>query len=254
LNATNVISDLAEAEKPDVADREDSAKRRQILDGAKDVFLSQGFDAASMGEIARRSRVSKGTLYVYFDSKEQLFEAIAHEACLGQAEAVFSLDPSDDDVEAVLTRLGRSFVKFLCRPGAMPPLRTIISISERMPGIGRKFYETGPACGIAKLRLYLEAQIAAETLTIEDCEVAAAQFLDSCVATILKPLLFNAAVRATSRLTALSGSRSAPSLRPISVLRDARGSSVKRRRGLLWCQYSESYSSPPNAIASATLS
>ena len=38
--------------------------------------MAQGFDAASMGEIARAAGVSKGTLYVYFENKEQLFEAI----------------------------------------------------------------------------------------------------------------------------------------------------------------------------------
>jgi len=188
-----MILGVAAALKNSVSEHEANAKRRQIMDGASEVFLAQGFDAASMGEIARKARVSKGTLYVYFESKEELFEAIAHEACLGQAEAVFSLDPEDRDVQAVLVRLGREFVKFLCRPGAMPPLRTIMSISERMPEIGRRFYESGPACGVEKLRVYLEAQIAAGTLEIEDCEVAAAQFLDSCVATILKPLLFNAA-------------------------------------------------------------
>ena len=61
-----------------------------------------------------------------------------------------------------------------------------------MPEIGREFYETGPAKGVTKLCHYLESQVAAGILTIEDCEVAAAQFLESCVATILKPLLFNA--------------------------------------------------------------
>ena len=186
-------SDAARALSSGVSEHEESAKRRQIMDGARETFLDQGFDGASMGEIARRAGVSKGTLYVYFDSKEQLFEAVAHEACAAQAEAVFTLDPEDRDVEAVLTRLGREFVKFLCQPGAMPPLRTIMSISERMPEIGRKFYESGPAFGVEKLQAYLEAQIAAGMLKIEDCEVAAAQFLDSCVATILKPLLFNAA-------------------------------------------------------------
>jgi len=99
-------------------------------------------------------------------------------------------DPADHDVEAVFTRLGYSFVKFLCRPGAMSPLRTVIAISDRMPEIGREFYKTGPAEGVTKLCHYLESQVAAGILTIEDC--AAAQFLDSCVATILKPLLFNA--------------------------------------------------------------
>jgi AcrR family transcriptional regulator len=192
VDATNVISDLAETETTDLAEHEHSAKRRQIMNGAREVFLAQGFDAASMGEIARKAGVSKGTLYVYFDSKEQLFEAIAYEACAAEAEAVFTLDLADRDVEAVLTRLGQGFVKFLCHPGAMPPLRTIMSISERMPEIGRKFYESGPACGIERLRLYLAAQVDAGLLEIEDCEVAAAQFLDSCLATILRPLLFNA--------------------------------------------------------------
>ena len=61
-----------------------------------------------------------------------------------------------------------------------------------MTEIGRKFYETGPANGAAAFRRYLESQVAAGNLVIEDCEVAAAQFLDSCHATILRSLLFNA--------------------------------------------------------------
>lgn len=178
--------------KPSLAEHEESAKRRQILEGARAVFLSQGFDGASMGEIARKAGVSKGTLYVYFESKEKLFEAIAQEVCGDQAERVFSLDPDDHDVEAVLTRLGRGFAGFLCRPDAMPPLRTVIAISDRMPEIGKAFYDSGPGDGVAKLCRYLESQVAAGILSIGDCEIAAAQFLDSCVATILKPLLFNA--------------------------------------------------------------
>jgi AefR-like transcriptional repressor, C-terminal domain len=74
---------------------------------------------------------------------------------------VFSLDPADPDVESVLMRLGHGYVKFLCRPDAMPPLRTVIAISERMPEIGRQFYATGPAKGAATLRGYLECQVAA---------------------------------------------------------------------------------------------
>jgi AcrR family transcriptional regulator len=51
---------------------EESAKRRQIIEGARAVLLAQGFDAASMNDIARAAGVSKGTLYVYFKHKEQL--------------------------------------------------------------------------------------------------------------------------------------------------------------------------------------
>ena len=173
----------------------ESAKRRQILEGARTVFLAQGFDAASMGEIARVASVSKGTLYVYFDSKERLFQEIVQEQCRSQAEQVFALDSDDHDVEAVLTRLGRGFVRFLCRPNGVSPLRTVISIADRMPEIGKTFYETGPAFGIARVARYLEDQVAAGVLAVEDCELAAAQFLDSCQSTTFKPMLFNASDR-----------------------------------------------------------
>jgi len=170
---------------------DDSAKRRQIMDGARAVFLAQGFDAASMGEIARAAGVSKGTLYVYFENKEELFEAIVHEQCDVQAEGLFNLDPTNPDVEAVLTKLGFDFVRFLCQPGKASPLRTVLAIAERMPEIGKKFYETGPACGIGMLASYIKTQVDAGLLAVDDCEVAAAQFLDACQSTLFKPVLFN---------------------------------------------------------------
>jgi AcrR family transcriptional regulator len=183
---TAVVARPAQADGP-----EDSAKRRQIMDGARDVFLAQGFDAASMGEIARAAGVSKGTLYVYFENKEQLFEAIVHQQCQTQAEGLFDLDPNDGDVEAVLTRLGVGLVNFLCQPGKASPLRTVIAIADRMPEIGKQFYESGPACGIAMLASYIQRQVDAGTLAVEDCEVAAAQFIDACQSTLFKPVLFN---------------------------------------------------------------
>src|SRR5262245_47260656 len=109
---------------------EASAKRRQIMDGARKIFLGQGFDAASMADIARAAGVSKGTLYVYFENKEQLFEAIVHEECAAQAEPIFRLDHDDHDVDAVLTRVGCAYVDFACRVAATSPVRTVIAIAD----------------------------------------------------------------------------------------------------------------------------
>src|ERR1700681_83320 len=136
---------------PIVAD-EDGAKRCQIIKGARRVFLAQGFDAASMGEIARAAGVSKGTLYVYFENKERLFDAIVGQECLPHAEGIFRFDLADHDVDAVLTRLGIAYVQFLCRPGGPSSMqRTVIAIAERMPEVGRHFYETGPGPGMGLL-------------------------------------------------------------------------------------------------------
>ena len=185
------MAEQAVLDKHIAAGDEDSAKRRQIIAGAHAVFLAQGFDAASMNDIARAAGVSKGTLYVYFDNKEQLFEAIVEQECDAQAEAIFELDPNDRDVEGVLGRLGVAFVKFLCQPEKASAIRTVTAIAHRMPDLGRKFYERGPARGIAQLADYLAAQVKAGVLAIEDCELAAAQFIETCHATLFKPVLFN---------------------------------------------------------------
>jgi AcrR family transcriptional regulator len=130
--------------------------------------------------------VSKGTLYVYFKDKDKLFKAIVEIESVSQAEAIFKFDAADVDVESTLTRVGVAFVQKLCDPD-----RQVIAIADRMPSIGRMFYETGPVVGIAKMREYLEAQVVAGRLDIPDCEVAAAQLMDSCHSTLFKPMSFN---------------------------------------------------------------
>jgi AcrR family transcriptional regulator len=186
------MSDFAELlRNPPALAEDDNAKRRQIVDGARRIFLARGFDAASMMDIAKAAGVSKGTLYVYFKNKEELFAAIVHAECYTHAETTFGLDPNDHDVEAVLTRLGVNYVNFLCNTGKASSLRIVIAIADRMPEIGKAFYETGPAEGIARVKSYLDAQVRAGELVIEDTEVAAAQFLDSCQSTLFKPVVFN---------------------------------------------------------------
>lgn len=182
--------DLAADQSVPPTAKVDNAKRRQIMDGASRAFLAQGFDAASMGEIARQAGVSKGTLYVYFKSKEELFEAIVEEQCRRQAEQIFNFD-DQADIGAELRRLGENFTRFMCRPGGLSPLRVIIAISDRMPEIGAKFYQSGPARGVASLKSYLERKVEAGVLEPHDCEVAAAQFIDSCVSLSFRPMLFN---------------------------------------------------------------
>ena len=119
---------------------EDSSKRRQILDGASKVFMDLGFDGASMGEIARAAGVSKGTLYVYFADKNRLFEAIVEEETLEQSKVAFNFDP-ERDVATTLREFGQAYIQLLCRPGGGSAIRTVMAIAERMPEVGRRFYE-----------------------------------------------------------------------------------------------------------------
>jgi AcrR family transcriptional regulator len=167
----------------------DSAKRRQILDGARRVFLAHGFDGASMGEIAKAAGVSKGTLYVYFDSKEALFEALIIEERRSLAEVLFQLDADDPDPRSVLRRLGLSFLQMMVRTEHMSSIRMVIGIVEKFPRFGQSFYEAGPCQGARRLKAYLDAQVKAGRLRIADTELAANHFLDLCQSGILRRVL-----------------------------------------------------------------
>jgi len=180
-----------QAPSPAVEESSESAKRRQILDGARKVFLARGFDGASMGEIAKVAGVSKGTLYVYFDSKESLFEALTTEEKRGLAEVLFQLDAEDPDVRGVLRKLGVSYLRRMGKPEHISSIRMVMGAAEKFPRLGQAFYEAGPCQGIARLKAYLDRQVEAERLTIEDTGVAAQHFLDLCVSGMLRRLLFS---------------------------------------------------------------
>ena len=170
---------------------EDSSKRRQILDGARKVFMDLGFDGASMGEIARAAAVSKGTLYVYFADKSALFEAIVEEESLQHGQVVFNFDPARD-VETTLKEFGRAYIQLICRPGGGSAIRTVMAIAERMPDVGRRYYDRVLDKSINRLAEYLKAHIAPGDLAIEDCHLAASQFMELCKATLFLPFIFQA--------------------------------------------------------------
>ena len=188
--AEGLDADLRTQEKPTARSTAEADKRRQILDGARAVFMASGFDGASMGEIAKAAGVSKGTLYVYFDSKEALFEALTLEEKRGLAEVLFRLDSDDPDVRGVLTRLGHSYLSAMIRPDHVAIIRMVIGATEKFPRFGQAFYEAGPAQGVARLAAYLDTQVLARRLRAADTELAAKHFLHLCQAGLLTRLLF----------------------------------------------------------------
>lgn len=181
-----VTTDPATLSRPG---EEDSAKRHQIMDGARRVFMDLGFDGASMNEIARAAGVSKGTLYVYFNDKNSLFEAIVEKECLDQGRIAFNLD-SGRDAETTLLDFGRSYIEVVCRPDGGSTVRTVMAIAERMPEVGRRFYDNVIALTMRRLAGYLDARVKAKELAIDNCELAAAQFMMMCQATLFQPYIF----------------------------------------------------------------
>lgn len=187
----------------------DSQKRLQILEGARKVFLEDGFAGASMNEIARVSGVSKGTLYVYFQSKEALFEALIWADKRHQAERMFDLAGTETDVRSALISIGTSLLTYLLRPESIALVRTVIASAGKFPQIGQTFYAAGPGFGIERLAAYLNQQVIKGSLVIDDTRLAASQFLELSNAGIFKARMFGIAVEAGREDIARNVSRAA---------------------------------------------
>jgi AcrR family transcriptional regulator len=68
--------DATETKNEPRFERRKDARPGEILDAALDLFVEKGFAATRLEDVAQRAGVSKGTVYLYFDSKEDLFKAV----------------------------------------------------------------------------------------------------------------------------------------------------------------------------------
>lgn len=186
-------TDLAPAAREgEAAGAADSAKARQILDGARRVFLAQGFDAASMNDIAREAGVSKGTIYSYFPSKDALFAALIREDKRQQAEQLSIYDDLDGPIEEALPRLGFALMDLILEPAHVAQTRTVAAVAPKFPAVGRAFYEAGPEYGHRRLAAWLERRAATGELVIDDFERASEQFFNLAQGVLFKKMLFAA--------------------------------------------------------------
>jgi AcrR family transcriptional regulator len=168
------------------------ARREAILDAAQAVFMEAGFAAASMSEIAARVGGSKGTLYNYFKSKEELFEAYIQRFCAFQQEAMDDLLSRRGDVRETLRDVGLSFLRFSLSEPALRNLAMVAAESRRAPQIGRVFYAAGPMRGVERLADFMATATAEGRLAPCDSLRAAHQFIGLCQNRLLKGCLCNA--------------------------------------------------------------
>jgi len=96
--------------------RRKEARPDEIIEAARAVFVERGFAAAPVDEIARRAGASKGTVYLYFPTKEALFEAVMRVNVLSVIEGAAAAINADDSMPApvqlrlVLETFYREFV------------------------------------------------------------------------------------------------------------------------------------------------
>jgi TetR/AcrR family transcriptional regulator, mexJK operon transcriptional repressor len=157
------------------------ARRRAILLVAREVFLARGYAATSMSEIAAKLGGSKGTLYNYFRSKEELFSAFITETCQGPAVRLFESLPPIGEGRAVresLIDLGVSLMEFLQLDEIVAMHRLVSAEAGRFPEIGPIFYEAGPRKGETRFTDYFEQAMAAGRIPRGDARLLGRRLKD----------------------------------------------------------------------------
>lgn len=120
-------------------------KRSAILDGARTVFLGQGFGLATMDDVAAAAGVGKQTVYRHFKSKEALFVGLVSSMCAQVGALLVSAqeEQSDGSPDVELRDLGWVMAQILIEPDYLRLYRAIVAEAERLPELGQVFYENG---------------------------------------------------------------------------------------------------------------
>jgi len=114
----------------------------EILNAALDVFAARGFAAAKLDEVAARAGVSKGTLYLYFESKEELFRSVVRGLLLPNvAMAERRIAEHKGSAAELLRGLVLTFGRVITESklGAIPKL--IVAEAANFPDLARFYYE-----------------------------------------------------------------------------------------------------------------
>lgn len=165
-------------------------KYDQVLEGARSVFLRDGFEGASVDDIAAAAEVSKATLYSYFPDKRLLFMEVAKAECLRQADEALAVIDDAAPVTEVLMRSGQRITSFILSEFGQRVYRICVAESDRFPGLGKEFYESGPLLLRERLVNYLRVAADRGEVSIDDLALAADQFVQLCKADLHDKLIF----------------------------------------------------------------
>lgn len=155
-----------------VLDAAPDEKTEAIVAAAREAFLTNGYDGASMDQIALLASVSKRTVYNRFRSKEELFGAAITHSCLNL------LPMNVDDIEAslppeaLIRALGRQFLQGVLQPEVLALRRIATFEAGRNPAIGKTYLEHGAEWMAQKCAPILARLAAKGAYKIDDPEDA----------------------------------------------------------------------------------
>jgi AcrR family transcriptional regulator len=164
-------------------------RREQILDAALQLFSQQGFVGTNVDDIAQKAGIAKGTLYLYFKSKDDIFNAILFERSF--INHLTDLNGTDQQsIENVLTQIAENF--YANSQSYVPLLRMVLSDICRFPEHAETLYRDIILKGNKIIADYLNEQVATGKIRpLEDAFLTARAFMGMMITHLLtQDLLF----------------------------------------------------------------
>jgi len=134
---------------------------QEITEAAFAAFAEKGFTATRVEEVARRAGVSKGLLYLYFKTKEELFKAVIRSIVTPRVDALTrALDSTDSSAEAIIRGPVLDFMKRVPGSPVSVVIRLMISEAPKHPDLVDYYWDNVASRGLAALRQLLERGVA----------------------------------------------------------------------------------------------
>jgi AcrR family transcriptional regulator len=150
----------AVASKPAANRAERTAERRAaIIEAALDEFISRGFTATRLDDVARRAGVAKGTIYLHFKDKESMFEELIRTALVPLIGRMTAPPPIGGSVRDAIEGFAQNFIREVASTRRGDIVRLIVAEGPRFPAIADFYYREVVSRGLAGMRALIELGI-----------------------------------------------------------------------------------------------
>jgi AcrR family transcriptional regulator len=153
--STKVVSS-----KPAANRAERTAERRAaIIEAALDEFISRGFTATRLDDVAKRAGVAKGTIYLHFKDKESMFEELIRTALVPLIGRLHAPPPIGGSVRDAIEGFAQNFIREVASTRRGDIVRLIVAEGPRFPAIADFYYREVVSRGLAGMRALIELGI-----------------------------------------------------------------------------------------------
>ncbi len=149
-----------------VSRAERAAERRQaIIEAAMEEFISRGFAATRLDDVAKRAGVAKGTIYLHFKDKESMFEELIRTAIVPLVGRMQGPPPAGASVRDLVEGFAFNFIREVATTRRGDLVRLIVAEGPRFPAIADFYYREVVSKGLAGMRAMIELGIARGEIT-----------------------------------------------------------------------------------------